>query len=67
MKINEIHPKPLPRVWASDSQLAEIFVVTRATIWRWSATGRLPKPVKLSPGCTRWKIAEILQLREGAV
>ncbi|MDO8908994.1 MAG: AlpA family phage regulatory protein [Pseudohongiella sp.] len=65
MIIDNVPQKPLPRVWASDSQLAEIFSVTRATIWRWSASGRLPKPVRLSPGCTRWKIADIAQLQEG--
>ncbi len=56
-------PKPLPRVWASDTQLAEIYSVSRATIWRWAAAGRLPQPVKLSPGCTRWKLADIEQLQ----
>jgi len=58
------HPKPLPRVWASDLQLAEIFSVGRATIWRWTANGRLPQPVKLSPGCTRWKLDELLQFEK---
>lgn len=58
--------KPLPRVWATDKQLAEIFSVSRQTIWRWSAAGNLPRPVKLSPGVTRWKLAEIEQLREVA-
>lgn len=52
-------PKPPPRVWASDAQLAEIYSVSRATIWRWTAAGRLPRPVKLSPGCTRWKLSDI--------
>jgi len=60
------HPKPLPRVWASDVQLAEIYSVSRATIWRWTAAGRLPLPVKLSPGCTRWKLADFDQLQGGA-
>lgn len=58
---NGQQPRPLPRVWASDAQLAEIYSVSRATIWRWASAGRLPQPVKLSPGCTRWKLAEIEQ------
>lgn len=59
-------PKPLPRVWASDTQLAEIYSVSRATIWRWAASGHLPQPVKMSPGCTRWKLADIEQLQGAA-
>lgn len=55
-------PKPLPRVWASDTQLAEIYSVSRATVWRWAAAGILPQPVKLSPGCTRWRLDQIKQL-----
>lgn len=56
-------PKPLPRVWASDVQLAEIYSVSRATIWRWAAAGILQQPTKLSRGCTRWKLTDIEQLR----
>jgi predicted DNA-binding transcriptional regulator AlpA len=57
-------PQSLPVVWASDSQLAAIYSVSRATIWRWAAAGRLPKPTKLSPGATRWKVAEVAAILE---
>lgn len=53
-----------PTVWASDTQLARYFSVSRATIWRWSKEGRLPKPKKLAPGTTRWRMADI-QAMEG--
>lgn len=45
--------------YLSDAQLAERYSVSRASIWRWSATGRIPRPVQISPGCTRWPAAEI--------
>jgi len=45
--------------YLSDIQLANRFSTSRATIWRWVATEKLPKPVKLSQGCTRWKLANI--------
>ncbi len=48
--------------YVSDSQLAERYSVSRATIWRWANRGLLPKPQQLSPGCTRWKLDEIEQL-----
>lgn len=40
--------------YLSDELLAEIYGVSRSTIWRWCAKGILPPPIKLSPGCTRW-------------
>lgn len=39
------------------------YKVSRATIWRWAKEGRLPQPVKLAPGTTRWR-AEDLQAFE---
>ncbi len=52
--------------YISDVQLAEIFSVSRATIWRWAASGILPQPLKLSPGCTRWRLDQIKQLQGAA-
>lgn len=49
-----------PTGFASDKALSRHFEVSRATIWRWTQEGKLPQPVKLSPGCTRWKWEEIL-------
>lgn len=50
---------PIPSsIYLSDTSLAKRFSVSRATIWRW-AEGDFPQPVKLSPGCTRWRLAEI--------
>lgn len=44
----------------SDNQLARRYSVTRPTIWRWvSSDPTFPKPIKLSPGCTRWKLSDI--------
>jgi|TARA_B100000959_G_scaffold52017_2_gene54087 prophage regulatory protein len=43
----------------SDKQIAQRFKVSRATIWRWAKEGHFPKPIRLSPGCTRWKLSDI--------
>ena len=48
-----------PSKYIADSALAARYSVSRNTIWRWSERGELPKPVKLSPGCTRWNLAEV--------
>ena len=47
-------------IFVSDRQLAKRFAVNRVTVWAWAKTDpSFPRPVKLSPGCTRWNLAEI--------
>ena len=44
----------------SDIQLAARWSVHRTTPWRWAKSDpTFPKPVVLTPGCTRWKMSEI--------
>lgn len=44
----------IPRKWASDTDLAEYFSVSRCTVWRWTKIGKLPPPEKLGENTTRW-------------
>lgn len=47
-------------MFMTDRQVAERYGVTQPTIWRWTKeTPGFPQPVKLSPGCTRWKLADL--------
>ncbi|OOY11655.1 AlpA family transcriptional regulator [Thioclava marina] len=46
-------------MYLSDKQAAARFSVSRITIWRWARETDFPSPIQLSPGCTRWKLAEI--------
>lgn len=59
---NQQNPVPC---YGSDIQLAEFFGVSRATIWRWTKEGRLPQPVRISAGCTRWRLDQIELLQGG--
>lgn len=43
----------------SDHKVAAMFGVSKATVWRWASTGLLPKPIKLGPNTTRWRIADL--------
>jgi predicted DNA-binding transcriptional regulator AlpA len=52
--------------YASDAALAKFYDVHRGTIWRWAKEGKLPRPVKITEGCTRWRWEDILK-HEGAV
>lgn len=46
--------------YLTDTQLAARFGVHRTTPWRWAQTNpSFPKPVNLSPGCTRWRLADV--------
>lgn len=46
--------------YLSDTQLAQRFSVSRQTIWRWHRErADFPRACSLSPGCTRWQLAEI--------
>jgi predicted DNA-binding transcriptional regulator AlpA len=47
-------------LYLSDKQIAKKFGVHRTTVWRWIKTCGFPKPVTLSPGCTRWTETAIL-------
>ena len=38
----------------SVQHVAKRYDVSTGTVWRWVRRGTLPRPVQLSPGCTRW-------------
>ena len=48
------------RQYLSATQVAGRYNVSTDTIWRWSRNGDLPRPVKLSPGSTRWRLSDLL-------
>lgn len=46
--------------YLSDTQLAQRFAVSRQTIWRWHRErADFPRACSLSPGCTRWRLADV--------
>ncbi len=47
--------------YVTDAALAERFQLSRATIWRWAQSRRFPDPIKLAAGCTRWRLADVVQ------
>lgn len=45
----------------SDVEVAKRYGISRASIWRWVKNNpKAPKPIKLSPGTTRWKLSELV-------
>ena len=50
----------LSEVYVSDRQLGERYQVHHLTPRRWVRDDpTFPRPVKLTPGCTRWRLSEI--------
>ena len=50
----------MPETYLSDAHLSARYGVHRSTPWRWAKTDvTFPRPVKLSPQCSRWKLSEI--------
>ncbi|WP_423208690.1 helix-turn-helix transcriptional regulator [Paracoccus yeei] len=48
------------QVFLSDQQVAERYgLKSREAIWKWVKRNQFPKPIKLSPGCTRWRLNDI--------
>lgn len=47
-------------------QVAERLSISVPTVWRWVTDGILPKPVRFSPGCTRWLLTDIEQFETAA-
>lgn len=38
--------------------------VTHSTWWAWVKSGKAPAPIKLSPGCTVWRRADVIAFAE---
>ena len=45
--------------FVSDLFLAERYSVHRVTIWRWVREGKFPSPIKLTAGCSRWRMSDV--------
>lgn len=45
--------------FVNDEQIAYFVGVHCTTIWAWVKRGKLPPPIKLSAGVTRWNAAEV--------
>ena len=52
-------PTATGKRYLSDKALASRYAVTPRTIWRWAKVGKLPKPVQLAQGTSRWDARDI--------
>lgn len=45
--------------YLTDRQVADRYGVARTTPWRWVQLGRFPHPIRISPGCVRWRLSDL--------
>ena len=50
----------------ADPPIPPIIPVSKSSFWAGVKSGKYPKPVKLSPRCTAWRVEEIRQYIEQA-
>jgi len=47
-------------IFLQDKHVADRYGIGRVSVWRWLKTDpTFPKPFKLSPGCVRWRLADL--------
>ena len=46
----------------ADPPVPPIIPVSKSTWWAWVKAGRFPKPVKLGPRTTAWRVSDIRKL-----
>ena len=46
-------------IYLSDKDLSKRYGIARQSIWRWVADKRFPAPVRLTPGCSRWRLDDV--------
>ena len=55
---NLVRDDPMMDTLMSDRDAATALGCSRSTLWRWSADGTVPKPLKIG-GMTRWKKSDL--------
>jgi prophage regulatory protein len=47
-------------IFLQDKAVAQRYGVARPTVWRWvNSNPGFPKPVHLTPGCSRWRLEDL--------
>lgn len=54
------------QLYLSAADLATRYGVSRRTVWRWVALGKLPRPEQLPGNVRRWLLSDIEALEEAA-
>ncbi|WP_309266493.1 helix-turn-helix transcriptional regulator [Aeromonas salmonicida] len=58
VQTTNLYPLPVEGYIRANA-LAPLLGIAVVTLWRWSATGKIPKPVKLGERVTAWRAEEV--------
>ena len=47
------------QIFLTDKQVSLRYGIRRASVWRWVQNHGFPKPIKFSPGCSRWSLSAL--------
>lgn len=51
----------IEKLYLTVAEVARRLSVSVDTIYRWKRDGNFPKPVKLSAGCVRWRLSDVME------
>jgi prophage regulatory protein len=52
----------LGSIYLSVKAVSDRYDASANTIWRWAKTRpEFPKPIKFGPGCTRWRLSDLVE------
>lgn len=46
--------------YLTDRDIADRYGCSRQSIWNWCKAGKFPRPLKLAPGTSRWRLSDVL-------
>ena len=50
----------------TDNEVGSLLGISRASVWRWAKSGRIPQPRKIGENTTRWDGLEVAELARNA-
>lgn len=49
-----------------DKEVADIFGISRSSVWRLAKEGRIPAPIKIGSSAARWRSSDIQNFLQNA-
>ena len=53
-------PATEPSLLIDAAELAQMLSVSKPSVWRWMAEGKLPPPIRITAQCLRWNREAVL-------
>jgi excisionase family DNA binding protein len=52
---------PVPPELLKSTEVAQMLSIGTRTLWRWSRSGKMPRPIRIADGTVRFRRTEILE------